>query len=151
MNLIRHWQLTNLPPVPRTHSKLVLSPPSASRFTPAMRATLCARSEAPAVPRAPVEPPEQPTDNPGHSRGVDATWTRSTNSAGRPPKHQAFQFSPGAAVHFGRGRPDGVVAAQTPLKDGQGSYQLAYKERDRYLRTLEAYMALRIAGQPRDA
>ena len=57
---------------------------------------------------------------------------------------------PGALVRVGRGRLDGAVAAQTPFKDGQGSYQLAYKERDRYLRILEAYMALRKALEPSD-
>ena len=113
-----------------------------------MRATLCSRSEASAVPRAPVEPPEQSTDNPHCSRGVDATRTRPTDSGDPPPEHQGFQFLPGAPVRVGRGRLDGAVAAQTPLRDGQGSYQLAYKERDRYLRILEAYTALRIAAEP---
>ena len=115
-----------------------------------MRATLCARSEASAVPRAPVEPPEQSTDNPGRSRGVDATRTRPTNSAGPPPKQQSFQFSPGGPIRVCRGRLDGAVAAQTPAEDGQGSYQLAYKERDRYLRILEAYIALWEAAEPSD-
>ena len=106
-----------------------------------MRTTLCARASS--VPGAPAEPPEQPTDNPGRSRGVDATRTRPTNSAGPPPRHQGFQFSPGGPAGVGRGRLDGAVAAQTPAEDGHGSYQFAYKERDRYLRILEAYTALR--------
>ena len=57
---------------------------------------------------------------------------------------------PGGPIRVGRGRLDGAVAAQTPVKDGRGSYQLAYKERDRYLRILEAYMALREAAEPSD-
>ena len=79
-----------------------------------------------------------------------ATTGDATSSAGPPPPHEGFQFSPGAPIRFGRGRPDGAVAAQTPFKDGHGSYQLAYKERDRYLRILEAYTALREAVEQSD-
>ena len=115
-----------------------------------MRATLCARSEASPVPRVSAEPPEQSTDNPRRSRGVDAARTRPVNWGGPPPRHQGFQFSPGAPPPFARGRLDGAVAAQTPAEDGQGSYQLAYKERDRYLSILGPNIALREAAEPSD-
>ena len=95
-----------------------------------------------------LRPPEQSTDNARRSRRVDAIRTQRTDSVGPPPKHLGFRFLPGGPIRLGRGRLDGAVAAQTPLKDGQGSYQVAYKERDRYLRILEAYMALRKAAEP---
>ena len=113
-----------------------------------MRASLRTGSEASAVPRAPVEPPEQPTDNPRRSRGVDATRASLIDSASPSPKHQGFQISSGGPARIGRWRLGGSVAAQMPAEDGQGSYQLACKEGDRYLRILEAYMALRKARQP---